>query len=372
MVAKGGNDSNPELTVAVSGKRYNKGVLEPKIIHLAKESPYALFLNDREILSISTLPTHLRELFVGFLVSEGVLLKPKEIMECEVDHSSKLVRIELDVPRKRLANVERKGMLTSGCAGGMVFSVQAATMPRLDRPKLLTISSSSVLKRMYELDTYPGTYAITRGVHAASVATLSETLVILEDLGRHNAVDKIVGHCFLNQIETARQAPFDHREDHFGSPDQGSQKLLPHRDLPLQRKLYGRGYGQTIRNRRHNVRESRALQLLSPRRHGTDGRVRGGEGRGRGREVRVTGGKLFCAKKVFPRTPFQKTLIIFLVPGLCLGMHAGRLRLPDPARRGITREAVSSKHPRRRDFQADLGNQREIQSPRQSGNLATG
>ena len=202
MVAKGGNDSSPELTVAVSGKRYNKGVLEPKIIHLAKESPYALFLNDREILSISTLPTHLRELFVGFLVSEGVLLKPKEIKECEVDHSSKLVRIELDVPRKRLANVERKGMLTSGCAGGMVFSVQAATRPRLDRPKLLTISSSSVLKRMYELDTYPGTYAITRGVHAASVATLSETLVILEDLGRHNAVDKIVGHCFLNQIET--------------------------------------------------------------------------------------------------------------------------------------------------------------------------
>jgi len=202
LVAKGGNDSNPELTVAVSGKRYNKGVLEPKLIHLAKESPYTLFLNDREILSISTLPTHLRELFVGFLVSEGVLLKPKEIKECQVDHGSKLVRIELDVPRKRLANVERKGMLTSGCAGGMVFSVQAATMPRLDRPKLLTISSSSVLKRMYELDTYPGTYAITRGVHAASVATLSETLVILEDLGRHNAVDKIVGHCFLNQIKT--------------------------------------------------------------------------------------------------------------------------------------------------------------------------
>ncbi|MGO9568028.1 MAG: formate dehydrogenase accessory sulfurtransferase FdhD [Desulfomonilaceae bacterium] len=201
-MVKGGDDSNPELTVAVSGKRYNKGVLEPRLIHLAKEVPYTLFLNDREILSISTLPTHLRELFVGFLVSEGVLLKPKEIEECEVDHSAKLVRIELDVPRKRLANVERKGMLTSGCAGGMVFSVQAAVSPRPGKRKPLRIASSSILGRMYELDMYPGIYSITRGVHAASVATSSETLVILEDLGRHNAVDKIVGHCFLNQIET--------------------------------------------------------------------------------------------------------------------------------------------------------------------------
>ena len=155
FVAKGGNDSNPELTVAVSGKRYNKGVLEPKLIHLAKEAPYTLFLNDREILSISTLPTHLRELFIGFLVSEGVLLKPKEIKECAVDHSSKLVRIELDVPQKRLANVERKGMLTSGCAGGMVFSVQAAVSPRPDKRNPLRISSLSILKRMHELDMYP-------------------------------------------------------------------------------------------------------------------------------------------------------------------------------------------------------------------------
>lgn len=202
MVRTSGDDSKLELTVAISGKRYNKGILEPKAIHLAKEVPYTLFLNDQEILSISTLPTHLRELFVGFLVSEGVLLKPKEITECEIDHDSKLVRIELDVPRKRLANVERKGMLTSGCAGGMVFSVQTAAKPLRERREPLRIASSTILKRMYELDMYPGIYSITRGVHAASVATSSETLVILEDLGRHNAVDKIVGHCFLNEIET--------------------------------------------------------------------------------------------------------------------------------------------------------------------------
>lgn len=201
-MAESRDNSSPELTVAVSGIRYDKGVLVPKVIHLAKEAPYTLFLNDREILSISTLPTHLPELFVGFLVSEGVLLKPKEIKECEVDHSARLVRIELDVPRKRLASVESKGMLTSGCAGGMVFSVQAAISPRPNSRKPVSIPSSSILKRMYELDTYLGIYSITRGVHAASVATPFETLVILEDLGRHNAVDKIVGHCFLNQIET--------------------------------------------------------------------------------------------------------------------------------------------------------------------------
>jgi FdhD protein len=56
---------------------------------------------------------------------------------------------------------------------------------------------------MLEVDTYRGIYSITRGVHAASVAETSRTLVILEDLGRHNAVDKIVGHCFLNGMDTS-------------------------------------------------------------------------------------------------------------------------------------------------------------------------
>jgi FdhD protein len=202
-VEKGGEDSNPQLTVEVSGKRYSKGLLEPKLISLAKEVPYTLFLNDREILSISTLPTNLHELFVGFLVSEGVLLSPAEIQECEVDHSSRLVRIELDVPQDRLAQLESRGMLTSGCAGGMVFSVQsAAGSPRPKKRKPLKILSTTILKRMHDLDTYPGTYRTTRGVHAASIADSAETHVILEDLGRHNAVDKIIGYCFINKIYT--------------------------------------------------------------------------------------------------------------------------------------------------------------------------
>lgn len=193
----------PPLTVELPAKRYSKGVLEQKTISLAKEVPYTVFVNDREILSIATLPTHLRELFVGFLVSEGVLLQPEEILDCAVDHESKIVRMELEVPRDRLEKLERKGMLTSGCAGGMIFSVEtAAAGPReLNSPRL-TVPAGSIVQRMVELDTFQGIYSITRGVHAASVATVSETLVILEDLGRHNAVDKIAGHCFLNRIET--------------------------------------------------------------------------------------------------------------------------------------------------------------------------
>jgi FdhD protein len=195
-------DSDEKLTVEVPALRYDKGVLEAKTIFLAREVPYTLFVNDREILSIATLPSNLRELFVGFMVSEGVLTSPGEILECAVDHGNRLVRVELNVPDERLEKMERKGMLTSGCAGGLVFSVEAQAAPREEVRPVLSLSSSAVLDRMREVDTFQGTYATTRGVHAASVATTEETLVILEDLGRHNAVDKIVGHCFLNGIET--------------------------------------------------------------------------------------------------------------------------------------------------------------------------
>lgn len=195
-------DAMGQLSMEVAGLHYRKGILEPRKISLAREVPFTLFVNDREILSIATLPSHLTELFVGFLISEGVLLRPEEIAECAVDRESRLVRMELDVPAERLATLEQKGMLTSGCAGGLVFSVESAVVPKATRPQPITIRCSDVLTRMQDLDTFPGLYRITRGVHAASVADSSSTLVILEDLGRHNAVDKIAGYCFLNRIST--------------------------------------------------------------------------------------------------------------------------------------------------------------------------
>ncbi|HMK36024.1 MAG TPA: formate dehydrogenase accessory sulfurtransferase FdhD [Desulfomonilaceae bacterium] len=196
-------NNSPGLVAEIAGMRYNKGLLEPRTIPLAREVPYTLFVNDREILSMATLPTHLRELFVGFLVSEGVLTTPDEITECVVDHGNRIARVELNVPEERIEKLERKGMLTSGCAGGLVFSVEVSASPREKTLPSLVIPAASILKRMLELDTYRGIYSITRGVHAASVATVSDTLVILEDLGRHNAVDKIVGYCFLNRVQTA-------------------------------------------------------------------------------------------------------------------------------------------------------------------------
>jgi len=195
-------DESRDLLEEIPAARYRNGALEAGVIALAREVPYTLFVNDREILSIATLPLHLRELFTGFLVSEGVLTARDQIDTCRVDHDNKLVFFELLVPEERIEKLERKGMLTSGCAGGMVFSLEASSAPAvLTEP--LRVPCSAVLDRMHELDTFPGVYRVTKGVHGASVATTNETLAILEDLGRHNAVDKIVGYCFLNGISTA-------------------------------------------------------------------------------------------------------------------------------------------------------------------------
>ena len=195
--------SGERLTVTVPALRFGKDGLKDKDVALAREVPYTLFVNDREILSIATLPTRLKELFSGFLVSEGVLENPEEILECQVDHGNKLVRMELDVPGVRLEKLEGKGMLTSGCAGGLAFSTEVGASPDMIRSGFLRVSCSTILERMKELDTFRGIYSVTRGVHAASAANEKETLFILEDLGRHNAVDKVVGHCFLNRVDTS-------------------------------------------------------------------------------------------------------------------------------------------------------------------------
>jgi FdhD protein len=195
-------DSIPNKTLEVPARRYRNGSLEPQGIHLAREVPYTLFVNDSEVLSIATLPTHLEELFTGFLVSEGILESPSEIVDSAVDHGSKIVRIYVEVPKERLETLQRKGMLTSGCAGGLTFNVEQAAGNPIPEREPIKMKCSTVLGRMRDLDTFQGTYRLTRGVHAASAASLTETLVTREDLGRHNAVDKVVGHCFLNRMET--------------------------------------------------------------------------------------------------------------------------------------------------------------------------
>ena len=67
-------EPNEPLTVEFAASRYANGVLESRNISLAREIPYTLFVNDVEVLSIAVLPTHLDELFIGFLVAEGARL----------------------------------------------------------------------------------------------------------------------------------------------------------------------------------------------------------------------------------------------------------------------------------------------------------
>ena len=190
-----------ELTQDFPIIRFVNGVASARSISLARETPYTLFVNDEEILSISTLPIQLEELFTGFLVSEGVLLDPVEILSTMVDRAARIVSIDIDVSEDRLERIKKKGMLTSGCAGGIVFSVETSLQPRSEVLPRIEIPADTISKRMKEVDLFQGVYSISRGTHASAVATLSENIIILEDIGRHNAIDKIVGYCFLNQIK---------------------------------------------------------------------------------------------------------------------------------------------------------------------------
>ncbi len=194
------SSGSEKLVVEIEGYRFSNGILYGKSIPVARELPYTLFVNDKEILSISTLPTNLKELFVGFLIAEGVLVHKSELSEIHIDDPGRLVRIYIDAPDERLNIVQKKGMLTSGCAGGMVFSVQSGLRQGYKQSRSAQIRVSSVLARMKELDTFVGIYSVTKGVHAASVADNESTIMIQEDLGRHNAVDKIAGWCFLNNL----------------------------------------------------------------------------------------------------------------------------------------------------------------------------
>ena len=87
-----------------------------------------------------------------------MLIRRDELLECAVDSGNRIVRIELAVPNERIDNLEGRGMLTSGCAGGLFFSAEAALSPRQRDEEPFQVPCSAILKRMNELDTHRGVY----------------------------------------------------------------------------------------------------------------------------------------------------------------------------------------------------------------------
>jgi FdhD protein len=156
---------------------------------IAVEYPLTIVLNGKNWASLYCSPQHLDELAVGFLQSEGTVEKLEEILEISLSPNCVALRINKEVTPKEF-------IITS--SGGRFPQEGERDLKPLDLEK--TFEGKAILELVKEFEKASSVWQLTHGVHSAALSDGSRLLVFREDLGRHNAVDKVYGHFLLQGL----------------------------------------------------------------------------------------------------------------------------------------------------------------------------
>lgn len=171
---------------------------------VATEFLFTVFLNNQELVTMLCSPGNLLYLAVGFLASEGLINGKDEIKNIEIDDWLGTAHIEIEEGDKTDDSIFAKRLITSGCGGAAAFySAADATIPKVESP--VKISPDEVFALVSEFQHDSRLYLETHGTHSAALADRRGILIFSEDIGRHNAVDKIFGKCLLEDIPTSNR-----------------------------------------------------------------------------------------------------------------------------------------------------------------------
>ncbi len=166
------------------------------------ESPVTIFLNDVELVTLMCSPNHLDELATGFLFTEGVISGKKDIVKIVVDEGEGVVWLNTKGSRKRVRDLLSRRTITTGCGRGLSFH-DAATDRRLRVRSNLKVRPEQLAGLMRGFQRESQLFRQTGGVHSAAVCRPSEVVVTREDIGRHSAVDKVLGRFILDGTKTS-------------------------------------------------------------------------------------------------------------------------------------------------------------------------
>jgi FdhD protein len=183
------------LILKISGANV-EGVVD----EVATELPVRLILNDKPLVTLLCTPTELEELAVGFLLSEGILRLRSSIKKLEVREQELAVRIELTDLPSDLDKMFEKRTISSGCGRGITFTNYKTVRDRKIDAKGQLMSLEDIRRLLKAFRNVSTLYLETGGVHSAALADGAGILFFSEDIGRHNAVDKLIGKAFLKSV----------------------------------------------------------------------------------------------------------------------------------------------------------------------------
>jgi FdhD protein len=192
------NPLDPRLTERVSGVDQTGASIETSV---TVERALTIFLNSQEIVTAMTINDYPEYLAIGYLLNQNMLMPDDVVTGVDYDEELSVVVVRT----KRKTNYEKKlkkKVQTSGCAQGTVFGDLMEALENVTLPKA-ELRTSWLYALTQKINTTPSLYLEAGAIHGCVLARRDEPLVYMEDVGRHNAVDKIAGWMFREKVPPA-------------------------------------------------------------------------------------------------------------------------------------------------------------------------
>ncbi len=190
---------DPRLTAKVTGIDQDGNQTETSV---TVERPVTLYLNGQEIVTLMTVGDYLDCLAVGYLINQNMLLADDKITAIDYDEEIETIVVRTERKTDFEQKLQKKTR-TSGCALGTVFGDLMEKFDDVSLDADAVIMTSWIYALAKTINTTPSLYLQAGAIHGCVLCEADRALVYMEDVGRHNAVDKIAGYMFLNKISTA-------------------------------------------------------------------------------------------------------------------------------------------------------------------------
>ncbi len=190
------NPKDPHLTRRVEAVDHEGKPIETSV---TVERPLTLFLNGQEIVTMMTIGDYPEYLALGYLLNQNMIHDDDRITAIDYDDDVQCIVVRTAMKTTFEEKVKKK-TLTSGCAQGTVFGDVMEKFDTISLPKGQIIKSSWLASLVKKINTTPSLYLEAGAIHGCVLAHEDRPLLYMEDVGRHNAVDKIAGYMHHHEM----------------------------------------------------------------------------------------------------------------------------------------------------------------------------
>ena len=190
------NIYNDSLTQNIEGLDQDNNRISAKII---KEGALTIFLNKQEIVTLMCILDHPIYLAIGYLINQNMIGGKDKIRSIDFDKHLNLIVVRTN-KKTNYEKILKKKVITSGCAQGTVFGNIYEEIGKIKITSKIIIRHEWIYEISKKINHIPSLYLEAGAVHGCVIINKNKPIIYMEDVGRHNAVDKISGYMFLNNI----------------------------------------------------------------------------------------------------------------------------------------------------------------------------